>query len=109
MRQAKIFYKDEEAGVLTQNDDGSFVFRYNAAWLADGKKPGISLSLPKIEQEYYSKFLFPFFYNMLPEGSNKQIVCKHNRIDENDYFGLLITTAKYDSIGAVRVIKLEKL
>ncbi|MDO9255546.1 MAG: HipA N-terminal domain-containing protein [Bacteroidales bacterium] len=109
MRQAKILYKDEEAGVLTQNDDGSFVFRYHAAWLADSKKPGISLNLPKIEQEYSSKFLFPFFYNMLPEGSNKQIVCKYNRIDENDYFGLLLTTAKYDSIGAVRVIKIEKL
>jgi serine/threonine-protein kinase HipA len=109
MRQANILYKDEEAGVLTQNDDGSFVFRYHNAWLADSKKPGISLNLPKIEQEYSSKFLFPFFYNMLPEGSNKQIVCKHNRIDENDYFGLLLTTAKYDSIGAVRVIKIEKL
>jgi len=108
MRQAKILYKDEEAGVLTQNDDGSFVFRYNDAWIADSNKPGISLSLPKIEQEYYSKFLFPFFYNILPEGSNKQIVCKHNRIDKDDYFGLLITTAKYDSVGAVRVIKLEK-
>jgi len=109
MRQAKILYKNEEAGVLTQNDDGSFVFRYHNAWLADSKKSGISLNLPKIEQEYSSKFLFPFFYNMLPEGSNKQIVCKHNRIDENDYFGLLLTTAKYDSIGAVRVIKIEKL
>jgi serine/threonine-protein kinase HipA len=109
MRQAKILYKDEEAGLLTQNDDGSFMFRYNASWIADSKKPGISLSLPKVEQEYYSKFLFPFFFNMLPEGSNKQIVCKHHRIDKNDYFGLLITTAKYDSIGAVRVIKSEKL
>jgi len=46
---------------------------------------------------------------MLPEGTNKQIVCKHYRIDENDFFGLLLTTAKYDSIGAVRVIKFEKL
>lgn len=109
MRQAKILYKNEEAGVLTQNDDGSFVFSYHAAWIADSKKPGISFSLPKTKQEYYSKFLFPFFYNMLPEGSNKQLVCKYNRIDENDYFGLLLTTAKYDSIGAVRVIKIEKL
>ncbi|MDZ4203633.1 MAG: HipA N-terminal domain-containing protein [Bacteroidales bacterium] len=108
MRQAKILYKDEEAGVLTQHDDGSFTFRYHDIWLADSKKAGISLTLPKIEQEYHSKFLFPFFYNMLPEGSNKQVVCKHNRIDQNDYFGILLTTAKSDSIGAVRVIKIEK-
>ena len=107
MRQAKILYKDEEAGLLTQHDDGSFSFRYHDTWMANSKKQNISLTLPKIRQEYHSKFLFPFFYNMLPEGSNKQVVCKHNRIDKNDYFGLLITTAKNDSIGAIRAIKIE--
>ena len=107
MRKAKILYKDEEAGVLTQHDDGSFTFRYHTSWMEDSYKPGISLTLPKNEQEYHSKFLFPFFFNMLPEGSNKQIVCKHNRIDKNDYFGLLMVTAKNDSIGAVRVVKIE--
>ncbi len=107
MRQAIILFKDEEAGILTQHDGGSFTFRYHDIWIADSKKPDISLTLPKIEQEHHSKFLFPFFYNMLPEGSNKQVVCKYNRIDKNDSFGLLITTAKNDSIGAVRVIKIE--
>ncbi|MEI6574994.1 MAG: HipA N-terminal domain-containing protein [Bacteroidota bacterium] len=108
MRQAKILYKDEEAGLLTQKDDGSFTFRYHTSWFENSHKPGISLTLPKNEQEYHSKFLFPFFYNMLPEGSNKQVVCKYNRIDQNDYFGLLMTTVKYDNIGAVRVVKIEK-
>lgn len=107
MRQARILYKDEEAGILTQHDDGSFTFRYHTLWMEDRNKPAISLTLPKTEQEYHSKFLFPFFYNMLPEGSNKQVVCKHNRIDQDDYFGLLMTTAKSDSIGAVRVVKIE--
>lgn len=106
MRQAIILYKDDEAGVLTQHDDGSFTFRYSDAWIADSKNPGISLTLPKTKQEYHSKYLFPFFYNMLPEGSNKQVVCKHNRIDKSDYFGLLITTAKNDNIGAVRISKI---
>lgn len=107
MRKAKILYKDEEAGVLTQHDDGSFSFKYNDTWLAANNKPDISLTLPKSKQEFHSKFLFPFFYNMLPEGSNKQVVCKLSRIDQTDYFGLLMTTAKYDSIGAVRVLKIE--
>ena len=108
MRRAKILYKDEEAAVLTQHDDGSFTFSYNDVWMADKNKPDISLTLPKAKQEVHSKFLFPFFYNMLPEGSNRQVVCKLNRIDQADYFGLLMTTAKDDSIGAVRVIKIEK-
>jgi serine/threonine-protein kinase HipA len=107
MRQAKIFFKEEEAGVLTQYDDGSFTFRYHDAWLANSDKQGISLTLPKNKQEFQSKYLFPFFFNMLPEGSNKQVVCKHMRIDTDDYFGLLMTTAKNDSIGAVRVVKID--
>ena len=108
MRQAKILYKDEEAGILTQYDNGSFTFSYHQSWITDSTKPSISLTFPKLEKEVHSKFLFPFFYNILPEGSNRQVICKYNRIDEDDFFGLLMTTAKYDSVGAVRVIKLEK-
>ena len=108
MRKAVILFKDQEAGTLIQHDDASFTFRYYDSWIADISKQAISLTLPKIKQEFHSKFLFPFFYNMLPEGSNKLVVCKYNRIDLDDYFGLLMITAKEDSIGAVRVIKIEK-
>lgn len=108
MRKAKILYKDEEAGILTQDDEGTFTFRYNDVWMSDSNKPGVSLTLPKTQQEYHSKYLFSFFYNMLPEGSNKQVVCNLMRIDPNDYFGLLMTTAKTDTIGAIRVSKIEQ-
>jgi HipA-like protein len=107
MRKAKILYKNQEAGMLIQHDNGSFTFKYDNSWISDETKPAISLTLPKSQQEYHSDFLFPFFYNMLPEGSNKQIVCKLNRLDLNDYFGLLLTTAKNDTIGAIKVIKIE--
>ncbi len=103
---AIILYKDEEVGVLTQHDDGSFLFKYNDNWLVNQNKPGISLTLPKTEKGFHSNYLFPFFYNMLPEGSNKQVACKLNRLDPKDDFGLLMTVAKYDSIGAVTVKKL---
>jgi len=105
MRKAKILYKNQEAGMLIQHDNGSFTFKYDISWMNDETKPAISLTFPKSQQEYHSDFLFPFFFNMLPEGSNKQIVCKLNRLDINDYFGLLLTTAKNDTIGAIRVIK----
>ena len=107
MRKAKILYKNQEAGMLIQHDNGSFTFKYDNSWISDKTKPSVSLTLPKSQHEFHSEFLFPFFYNMLPEGSNKQIVCKLNRLDSNDYFGLLLTTAKNDTIGAVRVIKIE--
>lgn len=105
MRQAKILYKDLEAGLLTQFDDGSFAFKYSDNWLSDSSKPAVSLTLPKVKQEFRSAYLFPFFYNLLPEGSNKQAVCLLNRIDPDDDFGILLTSAKDDAIGAVRVVK----
>ena len=106
MRQATIFYKGEEAGILEQHDDGSFTFRYLEAWLADPTKPSISLTLSRDQPEYHAEYLFPFFYNMLPEGTNRQSVCKANRLDSNDYFGILMATARYDTVGAVTVKKI---
>ncbi len=103
MRQAEIFFKGEKAGLLTQNDDGSFTYAYDNLWMSDSSKASISLTLPKRKKEYHSEHLFPFFYNMLPEGTNKQVVCRLMRIDGDDYFSLLLITARYDAIGAVTV------
>jgi HipA-like protein len=109
MRSAKVLFKGEEAGILTQQDNGSFTFQYHPAWVEDSHKPAISLTLPKTASVYHSHFLFSFFYNMLPEGSNRQVVCQLNRIDKRDYFGMLLTTAQYDTIGAVTVSKIDAL
>ncbi|MBK7344348.1 MAG: HipA N-terminal domain-containing protein [Saprospiraceae bacterium] len=107
MRQARILFRDEEAGILTQLDDGSFTFRYHDTWYSDPSRPAISLTLPKDRQEYHSNNLFPFFFHMLPEGSNKQMVCQKHRLDQDDAFGLLLTVAQIDPIGAVRVIQIK--
>lgn len=107
MRKATVFYKKEPSAELFQLDDGDFVFRYLDTWFNDERKPAISLTLLKKQQEYKSSFLFPFFFNMLPEGQNKQFVCFQNRIDEDDAFGLLLVTAINDTIGAVTIKKNE--
>ena len=106
MRSARVFYKNEEAGILNQFDDGSFEYSYSAAWI-QADRPSISLTLPTSQNVFRSEFLFPFFYNMLPEGTNKQSVCYNQRIDETDHFGILMATAQNDTIGAVRVVKIE--
>ena len=107
MREAKVIYKNEEAGLLTQLDNGDFVFRYHDTWFNSSDKPAISLTLPKNQQEYKAEHLFPFFYNMLPEGTNKQVVCYALGIDKKDHFGLLLNTATYDTIGAIRITKTD--
>jgi len=105
MRAAKVLFRGEEAGTLLQYDNGVFEFQYHKEWVDDSSKPSVSLTLPKTIAAYQSPYLFPFFYNMLPEGSNKQVVCHLNRIDPNDYFGLLLTVANSDTVGAVTIIK----
>ena len=107
MRKATVYYKGEEAGTLTQNDDGSFLFRYADLWMAGTDKPPISLTLSKSVQEHRSDHLFPFFYNMLPEGSNRETLYRLIRIDKDDLFGLLLAAAGDDAIGAVTVRKAE--
>ena len=106
MRRAIVYYKRKEAGILEQHDDGSFTFRYSEGWLTNPKNPAISLTLPRSQTEYHAEYLFPFFYHMLPEGVNKSVVCKVNKIEPNDHFGILMVTARYDTVGAVTVKKL---
>ncbi|MEM6807485.1 MAG: HipA N-terminal domain-containing protein [Bacteroidota bacterium] len=103
MRKAKVKYKGEESGWIIQEDDGSFIFKYNDQWFNNPQKPAISLNLSKDKQLHKSDFLFPFFYNMLPEGTNKQIIRQYEKIDKEDYFGLLLISARFDSIGAITV------
>ncbi|MBI5219205.1 MAG: HipA N-terminal domain-containing protein [Bacteroidia bacterium] len=103
MRKAEVYRNGILAGVLTEENRKSYVFRYESSYLNDINKPAISLTLPKTEQEYRSKYLFPFFFNMLSEGVNKKLQCAQLKIDEEDHFGLLLATAQYDTIGAVTV------
>ena len=106
MRAAEVFINEMLAGVLTETDDGKYVFQYDDAYLLDGNNRAISLSFPKRKEAFIADELFPFFYNMLSEGANKALQCMTLKIDENDAFGLLLATADNDTIGAITVKQL---
>jgi HipA-like protein len=103
MRKAKVYRNGVLAGILTETDKGLYVFIYDDTYFNDNTKPGISLTLPKKQMEYSSEYLFPFFFNMLSEGTNRVVQSKQLKIDEHDFFGLLLATAGYDTIGAITV------
>lgn len=105
MRQAEIYTNGVLAGMLTETDNRRYIFRYDDDFLLDESQTAISLSFPKSLREFSSDALFPFFYNMLSEGTNKAIQCQTLKIDENDAFGLLLATAHTDTIGAITVKK----
>jgi HipA-like protein len=103
MRQAGVYRNGASVGVLTQYPDRRYEFRYTDEWFQNSALPAISLTLPKTRQVYQSDHLFPFFFNMLSEGVNRQLQSRQLKIDEKDYFGLLLATAGADTIGAVTV------
>ncbi len=103
MRSVEVYHNGVLAGILSEENRQRFVFSYNDNYYNDASKPSISLTLPKTQKEYSSKFLFPFFFNMLSEGVNRKLQCTQLRIDEEDSFGLLMATAQTDTIGAITV------
>jgi HipA-like protein len=107
MRKAEIYRNDILAGILTETDSGTYVFTYDSTYFSDKSKPGISLTLPKKQSEYTSEYLFPFFYNMLSEGTNRVVQSKQLKIDEHDFFGLLLATAQCDTIGPITVKEIK--
>ena len=106
MRAAEVLINGMLAGIITETDDGKYLFQYDDAYLLDSKNRAISLSFPKRKEAFVADELFPFFFNMLSEGTNKALQCMTLKIDENDAFGLLLATAGNDTIGAITVKKL---
>lgn len=103
MRQAKVYNNNILAGILTETNDGDFVFHYTNVYFFNTLLPPVSVTLPKTKQNHRSPILFPFFFNMISEGANKRLQSRFLKIDENDYFGLLLKTASNETIGAVTV------
>lgn len=99
MRQCKVYIHDVEAGILMETDDPEYVFSYKDGYQGDP----VCLSMPVRSEPYHSRHLFPYFFNMLSEGSNRQMQSVLHHIDENDDFGIMLATAQYDTIGSVTV------
>lgn len=99
---AQVFYNGKLAGLLTKTGS-RYRFSYDETYLtAAGSRP-VSITLLLRKEPYESETLFPAFINMLSEGANKRMQCRMLKIDEIDYFGLLLATAKDDSIGPITV------
>ena len=61
MRQGKVYYKDHLAGIVTETDDGEYVFKYDDLYVADHATKFLTFSMPVTHKPYSSKQLFPFF------------------------------------------------
>lgn len=102
MRQAIIYYQDKVAGILTETDEGEYVFRYEEDYVKDHPNDFITFSMPVSDVPYREKRLFPFFEGLIPEGWLLDIASKNWKINRNDRMGLLLACCK-NCIGAVSV------
>ena len=103
MKIVNVYNNNILAGHLIEEDDKSYTFLYDTYYYNDSSKPAISLTFLKTKKEYHSKFLFPFFFNLLSEGANRRVQLLEYKIDEKDDFSLLVKTAQYDTIGSITV------
>lgn len=99
MRQCKVFVHNVEAGILHETDAKMYVFTYHEDYRGDP----VWLAMPVRREPYLSNYLFPYFFNMLSEGANREIHSIVHHIDIHDDFGIMLLTAQYDTIGAVTV------
>jgi serine/threonine-protein kinase HipA len=103
MRQAKIYYQDAEAGLLTENDDGTYRFEYREEYIRSFPDQFITFTMPVRQKLYTENRLFPFFEGLIPEGWLLDIASKSWKINPNDRMGLLLACC-HNCIGAVSVI-----
>lgn len=107
MRQAEIFYKDILAGILTETDDGEYIYKYENEYIKKHSEKFLTFTMPVREKEYVDKRLFQFFDGLIPEGWLLNIASKNWKINTNDRMGLLLACCK-NCIGAVSVKPITK-
>ena len=107
MREARIFYKEIEAGKLTETDDGLYEFRYLPEYVKTYPRQFITFTMPVNDKVYTDKRLFAFFEGLIPEGWLLDIAITSWKINTNDRMGLLLACCR-NCIGAVSVIPMEE-
>jgi HipA-like protein len=104
---AMVFYNGKPSGILTKIGS-HYRFSYTEEYLRDARNRPVSITLPLQKEAYESDKLFPVFINMLSEGANKRLQCRMLKIDENDYFSLLLATTKDDNIGPITIKEVDE-
>ena len=102
MRQGKVYYKDYLAGIITETNEGEYIFKYDGTYIKEHAGEFITFSMPVREEVYRDNRLFPFFEGLIPEGWLLDIASNSWKINQNDRMGLLLACCQ-NCIGAVSV------
>ncbi len=103
MRRARVFVKDQPAGILEEVKRGE---HYRVIYDSDYNGPPISLTMPTESKTHEFDRFPPFFEGVLPEGIMLESLLRQKKIDRDDYFEQLLTVGQ-DLVGAVTVKELD--
>lgn len=106
MRKASILYGERIAGILTETDEGEFIFQYDQDYLDSKGSEPITLTMKLRTEPYVGDRLFAFFEGLIPEGWLLDIASKNWKLNPNDRMGLLLACCG-NCIGAVSVQPIE--
>jgi serine/threonine-protein kinase HipA len=101
-RKALVRLDGQEVGVIVEYENG-FGFQYLESWLQSTAPMAVSLTLPLRPEPYLTRYLHPFFQNLLPEGWLLELATNKLKISKDDPFGLLMATCA-DCVGAAEVV-----
>ena len=97
-----MFYKDHLAGIITETNEGEYVFQYDNQYVKDHRNEFITFTMLVTDKPYVEKRLFPFFEGLIPEGWLLDIASENWKINKNDRMGLLLACCQ-NCIGVVSV------
>lgn len=102
MKKGNVYYKDFLAGVITETEDGEYIFQYDKDYVKNHPEEFLTFTMPVREEPYVDNRLFPFFQGLIPEGWLLDIATKNWKIKNNDRMSLLLACCS-NCIGAVSV------
>ncbi len=102
MKQGKVYYKNHLAGIISETNEGDYVFQYDNQYVNDYPNDFITFTMPVRVDPYTENRLFPFFEGLIPEGWLLDIACENWKINQSDRMGLLLACCQ-NCIGAVSV------
>lgn len=102
MRQGRVYYNEYLAGLITETNEGEYVFQYDEEFVDKHPDKFITFTMPVTNKPYTEKRLFPFFEGLIPEGWLLTIASENWKINRYDRMGLLLACCQ-NCIGAVHV------
>jgi serine/threonine-protein kinase HipA len=98
MKSARIFQKDQLAGMFEARDDSSYRFTYEPGYRGEP----VSLTMPTSQPVWeFPNFPAPF-EGLLPEGVQLDGLLRIRKLDKHDLFGQLLAIG-HDVVGSLRI------